>query len=74
MCFDIGPSAWFLLFICLWLMFSNSLVDVVTMQAQRVAPPDRQCKDKFLIQSTVVPFGTTEEDITSDMVRIMVAI
>ncbi|XP_062176261.1 vesicle-associated protein 2-2-like [Alnus glutinosa] len=39
----------------------------VTMQAQRVAPPDRQCKDKFLIQSTVVPFGTTEEDITSDM-------
>ncbi|GLT61063.1 hypothetical protein SLA2020_337980 [Shorea laevis] len=39
----------------------------VTMQAQRVAPPDMQCKDKFLIQSTVVPFGTTEEDITSDM-------
>lgn len=52
----------------------HSLVDVVTMQAQRVAPPDMQCKDKFLIQSTVVPFGTTEEDITSDMVRIMVAI
>ncbi|GAV63398.1 Motile_Sperm domain-containing protein [Cephalotus follicularis] len=39
----------------------------VTMQAQRVAPPDLECKDKFLIQSTVVPFGTTEEDITSDM-------
>jgi len=39
----------------------------VTMQAQRVAPPDMQCKDKFLIQSTVVPYGTTEEDITSDM-------
>ncbi|KAG2727237.1 hypothetical protein I3843_01G144900 [Carya illinoinensis] len=38
----------------------------VTMQAQRVAPPDMQCKDKFLIQSTVVPFGTTEEDLTSD--------
>jgi hypothetical protein len=52
----------------------HSLVDVVTMQAQRVAPPDMQCKDKFLIQSTVVPYGTTEEDITSDMVRIMVAI
>lgn len=52
----------------------HSLVDVVTMQAQHVAPPDRQCKDKFLIQSTVVPFGTTEEDIASDMVRIMVAI
>lgn len=39
----------------------------VTMQAQRTAPPDMQCKDKFLIQSTVVPFGTTEDDITSDM-------
>ncbi|KAJ1395173.1 PapD-like superfamily [Sesbania bispinosa] len=40
---------------------------VFTMQAQRTAPPDMQCKDKFLIQSTVVPFGATEEDITSDM-------
>lgn len=40
------------------------------MQAQRVAPPDLVCKDKFLIQSMVVPFGTAEEDITSDMVRI----
>ncbi|XP_044485249.1 vesicle-associated protein 2-2-like [Mangifera indica] len=40
---------------------------VVTMQAQHVAPPDLQCKDKFLIQSTVVTFGTTDEDITSDM-------
>ncbi|GAV87610.1 Motile_Sperm domain-containing protein, partial [Cephalotus follicularis] len=39
----------------------------VTMQAQRVAPQDLGRKDKFLIQSTVVPFGTTEEDITSDM-------
>lgn len=39
----------------------------VTMQAQRSAPPDMQCKDKFLIQSTVVSFGTTEEDITPDL-------
>ncbi|XVE65682.1 hypothetical protein DITRI_Ditri08aG0019300 [Diplodiscus trichospermus] len=39
----------------------------VTLQAQRVAPPDLMCKDKFLIQSTVVPFGTAEEDIASDM-------
>ncbi|GAV68016.1 LOW QUALITY PROTEIN: Motile_Sperm domain-containing protein, partial [Cephalotus follicularis] len=39
----------------------------VTMQAQQVAPQDLECKDKFLIQSTVVPFGTTGEDITSDM-------
>ncbi|KZV42484.1 vesicle-associated protein 2-2-like [Dorcoceras hygrometricum] len=40
---------------------------VVTMQAQKSAPLELQCKDKFLIQSTVVPFGTTEEAITSDM-------
>ncbi|EXC03122.1 Vesicle-associated protein 2-2 [Morus notabilis] len=39
----------------------------VTMQAQRVAPTDLHCKDKFLIQSAVVPNGTTEEDITSAM-------
>lgn len=39
----------------------------VTMQAQHEAPPDMHCKDKFLVQSTVVPFGTTEEEITSDM-------
>ncbi|KAH7513274.1 hypothetical protein FEM48_Zijuj12G0182800 [Ziziphus jujuba var. spinosa] len=39
----------------------------VTMQAQRVAPPDLQCKDKFLIQSIAVPFGTTDENITSDI-------
>ncbi|XP_073054468.1 vesicle-associated protein 2-2-like isoform X2 [Primulina eburnea] len=40
---------------------------VVTMQAQKSAPLELECKDKFLIQSTVVPFGTTEEGITSDM-------
>ncbi|GMH20034.1 hypothetical protein Nepgr_021875 [Nepenthes gracilis] len=39
----------------------------VTMQAQRLSPPDLQCKDKFLIQCTAVPFGTTDDDITSDM-------
>ncbi|XP_022745869.1 vesicle-associated protein 2-2-like isoform X2 [Durio zibethinus] len=37
----------------------------VTMQAQREAPPDMICKDKFLIQSTVVPAGTSDKDITS---------
>ncbi|RWR94695.1 MSP domain-containing protein [Cinnamomum micranthum f. kanehirae] len=40
---------------------------IVTMQAQRGAPPDMQCKDKFLIQSTVVPFGSTSEDITPNL-------
>ncbi|KAL3591318.1 hypothetical protein D5086_009958 [Populus alba] len=38
---------------------------IVTMQSQKEAPPDMVCKDKFLIQSTVVPVGTTEKDITS---------
>ncbi|KAK7303161.1 hypothetical protein RJT34_14062 [Clitoria ternatea] len=39
----------------------------VTMQAQRTALPDLHCKDKFLIQSTVVPVGTTEDQISSDL-------
>ncbi|KAL0367667.1 UNVERIFIED_CONTAM: Vesicle-associated protein 2-2 [Sesamum radiatum] len=39
----------------------------VTMQAQKSAPSEMLCKDKFLIQSTVVPFGTTEEEITPVM-------
>ncbi|KAJ6359892.1 hypothetical protein OIU77_003990 [Salix suchowensis] len=39
---------------------------VVTMQAQKVAP-DMACRDKFLIQSTIVPVGTTEKDITPSM-------
>ncbi|XP_022718948.1 vesicle-associated protein 2-2-like isoform X2 [Durio zibethinus] len=37
----------------------------VTMQAQREAPPDMICRDKFLIQSTVVPVEATDEEITS---------
>ncbi|XP_022979859.1 vesicle-associated protein 2-2-like isoform X3 [Cucurbita maxima] len=39
----------------------------VTMLAQRTAPTDMQCKDKFLVQGTVISPGTPEEDITSDM-------
>ncbi|KAL2464019.1 Vesicle-associated protein 2-2 [Forsythia ovata] len=35
----------------------------VTMQAQKSASVDMQCKDKFLIQCTVVPSDTTEEEI-----------
>jgi len=53
-----------------FLYFIMCVLDAVTMQAQRIAPPDMQCKDKFLIQSTVAPFGATEEDITNDMVRL----
>ncbi|KAL5995296.1 hypothetical protein ACLOJK_025354 [Asimina triloba] len=41
----------------------SNLVFTVTMQSPREAPPDMQCKDKFLIQSTIVPFGTNAEDI-----------
>lgn len=43
-------------------------LEVVTMQAQRTAPPDFNCKDKFLVQSAVVAAGTTEDDISSDLV------
>ncbi|XP_021898542.1 vesicle-associated protein 1-3 [Carica papaya] len=39
----------------------------VTMQAQKEAPPDMQCKDKFLLQSVVAPDGTATKDITADM-------
>lgn len=38
------------------------------MQAQKLAPPDMVCKDKFLVQSAVVPEGTTDEDINASMV------
>nr|GEU52832.1 vesicle-associated protein 2-2-like isoform X1 [Tanacetum cinerariifolium] len=38
----------------------------VTMQAPKVAPPDLICRDKFLVQSTAVPQGTKEEDVTSN--------
>uniref|UniRef100_A0A1D1XKY0 Vesicle-associated protein 1-3 n=1 Tax=Anthurium amnicola TaxID=1678845 RepID=A0A1D1XKY0_9ARAE len=39
----------------------------VTMQAQKEAPPDFQCKDKFLVQSVTAEHGATVKDITSDM-------
>ncbi|KAF3457301.1 hypothetical protein FNV43_RR01958 [Rhamnella rubrinervis] len=42
----------------------------VTMSAHSVAPPNLKCTDKFLIQSIIVPFGTTEEGITSDMAEL----
>ncbi|KAF3440027.1 hypothetical protein FNV43_RR18305 [Rhamnella rubrinervis] len=40
---------------------------VVTMQAQKEAPPDMQCKDKFLLQSVVTSPGTTAKDISPEM-------
>ncbi|KAF3649881.1 Vesicle-associated protein 1-4 [Capsicum annuum] len=39
----------------------------VTMQAQKEAPPDMQCKDKFLIQSAIAPNGTTNKDVTPEI-------
>jgi hypothetical protein len=31
------------------------------MQAQKTAPPDLQIKDKFLMQTTAIPAGITDE-------------
>ncbi|KAL3833108.1 hypothetical protein ACJIZ3_007844 [Penstemon smallii] len=40
---------------------------IVTMQAQKEAPADMQCRDKFLLQSVVVSPGVTAKDITPEM-------
>ncbi|XP_028751796.1 vesicle-associated protein 1-2-like [Neltuma alba] len=40
---------------------------IVTMQAQKEAPPDMQCKDKFLLQSVKANDGATTKDITAEM-------
>ncbi|XP_039817871.1 vesicle-associated protein 1-2-like isoform X5 [Panicum virgatum] len=40
---------------------------IVTMQEQKEAPPDMQCKDKFLVQSVMVAEDTSAKDITGDM-------
>ncbi|KAI8572324.1 hypothetical protein RHMOL_Rhmol01G0189100 [Rhododendron molle] len=40
---------------------------LVTMQAQKEAPADMQCKDKFLLQSAVTSPGATTKDITPEM-------
>nr|XP_043638134.1 vesicle-associated protein 1-1-like [Erigeron canadensis] len=46
----------------------RSTCDVmVTMQAQKEAPPDMQCKDKFLLQSVIAPAGVAAKDITPEM-------
>jgi hypothetical protein len=38
------------------------------MQAQKEAPPDMQCKDKFLVQSVAAENGATTQDINATMV------
>ncbi|KAK4383881.1 Vesicle-associated protein 1-1 [Sesamum angolense] len=46
---------------------------IVTMQAQKEAPPDMQCRDKFLLQSVVVNPGITAKDITPEMVKALIS-
>jgi hypothetical protein len=40
----------------------------VTMQAQKEALADMQCKDKFLLQSVKTNDGVSPKDISADMV------
>ncbi|OAY70806.1 Vesicle-associated protein 1-1 [Ananas comosus] len=40
---------------------------IVIMQAQKEAPPDMQCKDKFLVQSVIVNDGATAKEVTAEM-------
>ncbi|KAK7265921.1 hypothetical protein RJT34_33546 [Clitoria ternatea] len=50
------------------IVLPRSTCDVmVTMQAQKEAPPDMQCKDKFLLQSVRTEDGTSPRDITAEM-------
>ncbi|KAF5470042.1 hypothetical protein F2P56_010590, partial [Juglans regia] len=50
------------------ILLPRSTCDVtVTMQAQKEAPPDMQCKDKFLLQSVVASPGATVKEITPEM-------
>jgi hypothetical protein len=44
------------------------------MQALRTAPPDMQLKDKFLVQTTVVPYGTSDEELIPAFVSISIPI
>ncbi|KAK2372356.1 Vesicle-associated protein 2-1 [Trifolium repens] len=44
----------------------DSCIIRVTLQAQREYPPDMQCKDKFLLQSTVVAPNTDVDDLPAD--------
>lgn len=44
----------------------DSCTITVTLQAQKEYPPDMQCKDKFLLQSTKVPPSTDIDEIPPD--------
>ncbi|XP_058764408.1 vesicle-associated protein 1-2-like [Vicia villosa] len=50
------------------IVLPRSTCDVmVTMQAQKEAPADMQCKDKFLLQSVKTNDGVSAKDITAEM-------
>jgi len=56
----------------LWFFLVNNTKDdccfvSVTMQAQKEAPLDMQCKDKFLVQTVVVSDGTTSKEVLAEM-------
>ncbi|TYJ41318.1 hypothetical protein E1A91_A03G012700v1 [Gossypium mustelinum] len=44
----------------------DSCVIRVTLQPRREYPHDMQCKDKFLLQSTIVPRNTNMDDLQAD--------
>jgi len=44
----------------------DSCIIRVTLQAQREFPLDMQCKDKFLLQSTIVPPHTDVDELPQD--------
>ncbi|XP_023551810.1 vesicle-associated protein 2-1-like isoform X2 [Cucurbita pepo subsp. pepo] len=43
-----------------------SCIIIVTLQAQREYPADMQCRDKFLLQSTIVPPNTDVDELPAD--------
>lgn len=47
----------------------DSCIIRVTLQAQQEYPPDMQCKDKFLIQSTAVDSNTDVDELPPDTFR-----
>ncbi|XVF51729.1 hypothetical protein PTKIN_Ptkin04bG0208400 [Pterospermum kingtungense] len=50
------------------IVLPRSTCDIlVTMQTQKEAPPDMQCRDKFLLQSVKANDGATAKDITAEM-------
>ncbi|KAF3633923.1 Autophagy-related protein 8C [Capsicum annuum] len=50
-----------------YLESSRARSEYITMQAQKEAPADMQCKDKFLLQSVVASAVTSPKDITQEM-------